>query len=181
MGRFTILAAASALLVTGLALPARAGGSSHPYFDDQGTLTWYHRLDDAKRAARAEGKVIFVEYGRRRCGSCRVLVSRVVTDARVRSRMSKAAVGLAAECDRPEQTIQLMFRRHLASANMLPFVAFLTADGDYITGFAGSSSVDRFRAEVRADPHTNGLHAGVAEDHLADQKKIGINKRGNRG
>lgn len=155
MGRFTILAAASALLVAGFALPAQAGRSSHPYFDDQGTLTWYHRLDDAKRAARAEGKVIFVEYGRRRCGSCRVLVSTVVTDPRVRARMSRTAVGLAAECDRPEPTVQQMFSRQLAGARMLPFVAFLTADGEYITGFAGGSSVDRFlvhlqKAEARA-------------------------------
>ena len=149
MGRFTILAAVSALLVAGIALPAQAGRSSHPYFDDQGTLTWYHRLDDAKRAARAEGKVIFVEYGRRRCGSCRVLVSSVLTDRRVRSRMSKAAVGLAAECDRPEPTIQRMFSRHLAGARMLPFVAFLTADGEYITGFAGGSDANRFLVHLR--------------------------------
>ena len=149
MGRFSILAAVGVLLVAGSALPAHAGGSSHPYFDDQGTLRWYHRLDDAKRAARAEGKVIFVEYGRRRCGSCRILVSRVVTDPRVRPRIAKVAVGLAAECDRPEPGVQRLFNRHLANARMLPFVAFLTAEGEYITGFAGGSDANRFLAHLR--------------------------------
>ena len=38
--------------------------SSHPHFDDRGTLTWYTSIADAKAAAAAEGKKIFVEFGR---------------------------------------------------------------------------------------------------------------------
>ena len=123
--------------------PAHAG-SSHPYFDDGGTLVWYHRLADAQRAARAEGKLIFVEYGRRRCGSCKVLCNRVLPDPRVRARLSAVAVGLAAECDRPEPAVQAVFDRHLRNAHMLPFAAFLTPDGQWVTGFAGCGRVESF-------------------------------------
>ena len=37
---------------------------SHPHFDDKATLTWYTTLESAKAAAQAEGKSIFIEFGR---------------------------------------------------------------------------------------------------------------------
>ena len=150
MASLTSRALVAILLLASLAVtaaPAHAG-SSHPYFDDAGTLVWYHRLADAQRAARAEGKVIFVEYGRRLCGSCKVLCSRVLPDPRVRSRLAAVAVGLASECDRPEAPIQALFDRHLRNAHMLPFAAFLTPDGQWITGFAGSGTADSFLAHL---------------------------------
>ncbi|MEM8883133.1 MAG: hypothetical protein AAGD14_03600 [Planctomycetota bacterium] len=52
----TLLLAASA---------AWAGKSSHPHFDDRGTLQWFTELEKAQAAARKQGKVIFVEYGRK--------------------------------------------------------------------------------------------------------------------
>ena len=36
----------------------------HPRFDDRGTLSWSTKLADAKTAAQAAGKLIFIEYGR---------------------------------------------------------------------------------------------------------------------
>jgi len=38
--------------------------SSHPHFDDRGTLTWYTSMAEAKAIAAAEGKKIFIEFGR---------------------------------------------------------------------------------------------------------------------
>jgi ABC-type sugar transport system substrate-binding protein len=58
-----VLAAALAAL----ALPAAAdkpASSPHPHFNDQGTLTWFTALADAKAAAKKGGRAIFVEYGR---------------------------------------------------------------------------------------------------------------------
>lgn len=39
--------------------------SSHPHFDDQGTLRWYTKFADAQAAAKKAGKLIFIEYGRK--------------------------------------------------------------------------------------------------------------------
>ncbi|MEL6714919.1 MAG: hypothetical protein AAFU73_02115 [Planctomycetota bacterium] len=39
-------------------------GSSHPHFDDRGTLTWHTTMAEAKAAAQASGKRIFIEFGR---------------------------------------------------------------------------------------------------------------------
>lgn len=38
--------------------------SSHPHFDDKGVLAWHTNLEEAMAAARAQGKLIFIEFGR---------------------------------------------------------------------------------------------------------------------
>ena len=38
--------------------------STHPHFDDQGTLHWYTSMAEAKEVAAKEGKLIFIEFGR---------------------------------------------------------------------------------------------------------------------
>jgi hypothetical protein len=46
---------------------ARAGDGTpagHPHFKDGGALSWSTRLADAQKQAKAEGKLIFIEYGR---------------------------------------------------------------------------------------------------------------------
>lgn len=54
-----------------LALPARLDGSitmtdrsSHPHFDDRGTLSWHTRYAAALEQARSERKTVFIEMGR---------------------------------------------------------------------------------------------------------------------
>ncbi len=36
----------------------------HPHFDDKGTLEWFTSFDEARAAARKEGKLVFIEMGR---------------------------------------------------------------------------------------------------------------------
>ena len=38
--------------------------SSHPHFDDRGTLRWFTSFADARAEAAATGKRIFIEFGR---------------------------------------------------------------------------------------------------------------------
>ncbi len=130
--------------------------STHPYFDDAGTLTWFTRLEDAQAAARASGKLIFVEYGRRACCNCRTLVACVLPCPTVAPRMAKAAIGLAADCDEPDPRIAALFDKNLADAKLLPFVAFATPDLAWVTGWCG-----------RMDAQKIGDHIGMAEARLA--------------
>jgi hypothetical protein len=37
---------------------------THPHFDDGGAVTWYTRYADALAAAKAAGRLVFVEMGR---------------------------------------------------------------------------------------------------------------------
>ena len=36
----------------------------HPHFDDQGTLHWHTQMAAALAQAKAEGKQVFIEFGR---------------------------------------------------------------------------------------------------------------------
>ena len=46
----------------GLGGDAKNGG--HPHFNDGGALRWHTKLADAQAAAKKEGKLVFIEYGR---------------------------------------------------------------------------------------------------------------------
>ncbi len=37
---------------------------AHPHFDDNGTLDWTTDFEEAKTRAKAEGKKVFIEFGR---------------------------------------------------------------------------------------------------------------------
>jgi hypothetical protein len=49
-------------------LAAAAAGKDkpqgHPHFNDGGTLRWYTDFASASAAAKKEGKLVFIEYGR---------------------------------------------------------------------------------------------------------------------
>jgi hypothetical protein len=132
-----------------LAPPAPAGGTgSHPHFDDQGALVWHTTLADALGAAKAQRRVVVVEYGRKHCTHCRILCAQVMPLPAVKSRLSASAVGLASDCDDPEPTVDAMLRRNLPGADMLPLVGILDPDGRWITGFSGACSAERFQAHL---------------------------------
>jgi len=144
-----------ALLLGALCMPVSASGSRHPYFNDRGTLSWFHTLADAQNEARRLDKVIFIEYGRAKCTNCRKLAQNVLPHGSIRARIGATAVGLASDCDRPERAVWQLFRTHLPNAGSLPFAAFLTPDGQWITGWYGARSVNDVSA-----------HLAVAESHV---------------
>jgi hypothetical protein len=146
-----VLTAVSIVLAAMLAPQAAAErrALAHPYFGDRGTLDWYRKFEDAKAAARREGKVVLIENGRLRCGTCRVLVSSILPSSRVRGRVSSAAVGLASDCDRPEAAVLRLFRKNLPGERRLPRVAFVTPDGEWISGYGGGTSTNRFLSHLR--------------------------------
>ena len=49
-------------LAAAMAGAAVAGG--HPHFNDGGVIPWYTKLAEAQAAAKKQGKLVFIEYGR---------------------------------------------------------------------------------------------------------------------
>ncbi len=144
---FLAAVAASVALSSNPAATSAAPGissatSSHPYFDDKGTLAWFVDLGSALESARASGKLVFIEYGRKACSNCKTLVSRVLPAPRIRSRISDACVGLAADCDDPDPKVEAVFRQAMPEASLLPFVAVVSPDLEYVTGWQGSVDID---------------------------------------
>jgi len=122
--------------------------TSHPHFDDGGTLDWHLRWADALAAARAEDKKVFIEFGREMCSQCRTLVQAVVPSPGIAELMSAHFVGLASDCDAPEPQVVDLVSEHLADGMMLPFVLFTDAEGRFLAGAHGVVRPDTFRAMV---------------------------------
>lgn len=134
----------AALLITSLGSTAASSDpprtSSHPLFNDGGTLSWSTDLAEAQKAAREKDRLIFVECGRRQCTNCRVLVQVTMPLPCVKDRFSALCVGLASDCDEMDPRVDEIFRANLKGARVLPYVGVLTADLQWITGWAGAAT-----------------------------------------
>jgi hypothetical protein len=64
-------------------------------------------------------------------------VQRVLTATPIKQRIGELAIGYAADCDRSDSDIGELLSTNLPDAKMLPFVAFLTPTGQWITGASG--------------------------------------------
>jgi hypothetical protein len=79
----------------------------------------------------------------------------VLPAEKVKSRIAALAVGLAADCDRPESDVQKIMSENLKGAGTLPFVGFLTPDLKWVGGYSGGKNEAGFIAlldEVEKSP-----------------------------
>ncbi len=120
----------------------------HPHFDDRGTLDWETRFADAMARAKREGKHMFIEFGREACGQCRALVQSVVPRPEVAALLQEHFVPLASDCDEAEPEVEELAMK-LEDAMMLPFVLFVDAQGQFLTGSSGPVSPADFEATLR--------------------------------
>lgn len=120
--------------------PAQAAGGAHPHFADNGALVWYRSLAEAQQVARASNRLIFIESGRLQCTQCRRLVSNIIPQEPIRSRMNAVAVGFADDCDDDASPCKSLLEQSLPGATMLPLCGFVTADLRWVTGWYGSTT-----------------------------------------
>ena len=75
-----------------------------------------------------------------------MLVEHVLGNPKIRERISKYCVGLAACCDPPdvEQPLLLWMSERFPDAPSLPFGVFVTHDFEFVHGFTGERSVAQF-------------------------------------
>ncbi|QDU68366.1 thioredoxin family protein [Engelhardtia mirabilis] len=111
--------------------------SSHPHFDDRGTLDWFKTFAEAQAAARRDGKKILIEYGREKCSQCRAFVQSVVPRPEVAELLRENFVALASDCDDPEEEVEELAMK-LEDATTLPFIVLADANGQFLEGIAGA-------------------------------------------
>ena len=80
----------------------------------------------------------------------------------MKARIAALAVGLAADCDKPESDAQKLVRDNLPNANVLPFAGFLTHDLKWIAGFSGGKNEAAFVAILDAVDKSPLLEASPA-------------------
>lgn len=168
-----LLAGVAAFVLAGSPSPAVAAGGAHPHFADGGTLVWYRSLPEAQAVARAENKLILIESGRLHCTQCRRLVSQILPQEPVRSRLRAVAIGFADDCDDETSPCRPLLAQHLPGATMLPLVGFVTPDLRWVTGWYGgttqgavlqhlSVAEDRCRRLAASPPPARPLPSPVA-------------------
>ncbi len=118
--------------------------SSHPHFNDRGTLAWHATFDEALAAAKRDGKLVFIEMGREQCSNCRSLVESVVTQANVAKLLQDGFVAVASDIDDPEPAVLDLAMANLPDAMMLPFVLFTDAEGNFLAGGHGAVNPSAF-------------------------------------
>jgi thioredoxin-related protein len=123
--------------------------SSHPHFNDRGTLAWHTDFADALAAARRDGKLVFIEMGREQCSNCRSLVESVVTQASVAKLLQERFVAVASDIDDPEPAVLDLAMENLPDAMMLPFVLFTDADGNFLAGGHGAVNPSSFAKRLQ--------------------------------
>jgi hypothetical protein len=141
-----VAAATFALAVVGLFV-RRAARAAHPTSTIAGPQ-WYRSLDEAQAVARRTGKLIFIDSGRLRCGNCRTLIGDVLPSPRVRDRMSRIAIGLSDEIDRPDPRVMQILESGIPNAQMLPLVGFVTPELRWVTGWSGFTNADTMCAHI---------------------------------
>ncbi len=73
-------------------------------------------------------------------------MQRVLTADSIKQRLGELAIGFAADCDEPDGNIDILIHDNLPNASTLPFVAFLTPDGQWVCGASGYQEIDAMRA-----------------------------------
>jgi hypothetical protein len=89
-------------------------------------------------------------------------VERVLPSPEVKARIASLAVGLAADCDAPEDAVEELMRAHLGGATMLPFAGFVTHDGKWVGGFSGNQDAAAFAGVLASAEKSPLLDATAA-------------------
>ena len=115
---------------------ADAAASKHPNYDDGGTLRWYTNLDEARRTARQEKRLLLVEVsvaGSRPCAN----VIGLIGDPAIRGRIAPLAVGHPVDARRGSPLVPTL-RANLPTGTHLPWLGFVTPEGTWVSGFGPS-------------------------------------------
>lgn len=98
-------------------------------------------LKDVLAAAKAEGKLAFVQYGREACGNCQALRG-YIAQGQV-SLPKNRFVYADLNCDDPA-TSQAFSRAFRVEGNMLPFVVIAGSDGKQLASRTGFGTPDQY-------------------------------------
>lgn len=112
-------------------------------------FVWAGSLDEARRIARQQGKMVFIETGRDACGNCQELKRKIIPSAGVYSALGEVAVGYYDDCERdPNSEAFRALMAQLPRAMILPLVGFFTPDMRWVHGFSGHTDEAKFLGDI---------------------------------
>jgi len=106
-------------------------------------------LDRAIEVAQKDNKLVFIKYGREKCGNCRHLDSLInKKDIRL---LDSEFVLVDLNCDAPsnQKAFYKLYRNAFKDAKALPFVVIASADGSLINSFSGYIEEEDYNKFIR--------------------------------
>jgi hypothetical protein len=119
--------------------------SSHPDFNDNGTLNW-HR--DIASGIKSGAKYILVDIGRLRCGNCKTFIEKVIP-ANKDVLLANGVTGVAIDADSTSSDIAYIIK-NMPNVDLLPIVALLDNKGVFLGGLSGSITNEKFNNFLRS-------------------------------
>jgi thioredoxin-related protein len=104
-------------------------------------------LEKALKTAKAENKLLFVQYGREACGNCQALKG-MIREGTVRLRDSQF-VYADVNCD-DQATSQVFFKQFKVDGRTLPFVVIADPSGKQLAARTGYGEAQEFEDLIRA-------------------------------
>ena len=103
-------------------------------------------LDTAISKAKANGKMLFVMFGREACGNCQHL-KKMIKSGAVDLKVNKYVIA-DINCDNKKQSA-VFYKRFSVSGNMLPFVVIAKPDGTMITSRTGYGEAAEYNNMIK--------------------------------
>ncbi|MCU0315826.1 MAG: DUF255 domain-containing protein [Fimbriimonadaceae bacterium] len=105
-----------------------------------GAIAWQHKVEEAQTKARAEGKLIFVNFTGVTCTNCRVMEGEVFPTPEVRKRIeSMVPLELYTDRDLAEDRANAALREKLTKSSTNPVYVIMTPDMQVLDIFQGMS------------------------------------------
>lgn len=123
-------------------------------------------LNSALEKAKAEGKMLFIQYGRDRCGNCQALKA-LIAQRKVKL-LDSEFVYVDLDCD-AEETKKLFYRRYKVEGRMLPWVVIADSEGNQIMARSGYGTAEEFNMMIK-EARKKILKA------TPETKKVGLKK-----
>ncbi len=112
-------------------------------------FNWSSSLRQAQESARAQGKLIFLEAGRKACTNCMLLKNEIIPSASVNGELGSMSVGYYDDVDlTPYSEAFNLLQANVTGAGTLPLCGWVTADLRWVHGFWGRRDASKFIAEI---------------------------------
>lgn len=108
----------------------------HPFFLDRHAVTWHTRLGEARAAATAAARHLFVLHSRPGCEASRALVEKIIIKDEIAEVLREHFVCVASDARAPEDEVSTLLPA-LPKQEPTPLCIYLASDGRLLHSTAG--------------------------------------------
>lgn len=125
-------------IISGLVLTLLAVGLFSAYTPKEEGIKFYYNLEEAKKVAKAENKLIFLDGYASWCGPCKMMDRKVFSNSSVGAFYNKHFISVKIDMDKNARL------RNFYKVRAYPTLLYLNADGEIISKKVGYHDSEDF-------------------------------------